>query len=97
VSFSIKAGDNALVLRDPLPGVAVTTKISATSSNAFDLYVFDAELTTLDSQAVTFVTPSTILKPRLVPGFNRVCVTPHPRNPLTDVTATSCLDVAYVP
>jgi hypothetical protein len=97
VSFSIKAGDNPLVMRDPLQGLAVTTKVSATSSNAFDVYVFDADLTQLDTQNVTFTSPSPILKPRLLQGYNHVCVTPHGRNPVIDAAATTCLDVAYIP
>ena len=97
VAFSSKAGDNPLITRDAAQGITVTTKISATSSNAFDLFVFDAEQTTVDSQNVSLVSATTVLKPRIAPGYNRVCVTPHQRNPLVDVSVTNCVDVAYAP
>jgi hypothetical protein len=98
VSFSIEPGDNPLIVTDSRQGFAVTTTVSAIpANNVFDVYVFDAAMANTDSDELQFVTPVTIFTPKLGPGFNRICVTPNGRNPLTDVTATTCIDVAYVP
>lgn len=65
--------------------------------NDFDYYVFNADKATFDAGQLRFVTPTVVLTPHLDAGWNQLCITPRGKSPITDVTLTSCVDLAYVP
>ncbi|MBC7977951.1 MAG: hypothetical protein H7138_23465 [Myxococcales bacterium] len=98
VSFNIGASDNPLITRDANQGFALTSAVSPNAStNLFEVFVFDKDDASTAMVNITFVTPGAVVRPGLSIGFNRVCVTPKGQNPRTNLPATSCIDVAYVP